>query len=159
MLFWLEDGELKPYEVGTDAQGYSFDSEDCYHRANTAGEIMSSPVRTIEASQALSEAMENMQSLGVAHLAVMENGQFAGLLSDRDVLIAENDFDFVGQHMSRQLLLASPKEPIWRIAQLMVQHRVNCIPILNDQCFLVGILTTTDILGCMTYQSTQEFWC
>jgi CBS domain-containing protein len=160
MLMWLERGTLDPYEQDDSrvAAAYRSVSHDDYKQASVAGDIMSSPVQTIEASSTLAEAFVLMEDLGISHLGVLKDGHFSGLISDRDVLIADDTNRTVESAMSTELLLASPEEPIWRIASIMVQHRVNCVPILNHEFYLIGLLTTTDILGCMTYQASTEFW-
>lgn len=160
-MFWLENGVIEEYQSGfpEGPERYRTVSSERYTRATVVADIMSQPVQTVEASQSLAEAEDIMTELGIAHLAVLDKDQFSGLLSDRDILRAEFPYDFVGQHMSRQLLLASPKEKISRVAAIMAEHHVHCVPILDEQFFLVGMLTTTDILGCMTYQAPLEFWC
>lgn len=160
-LFWLEGDELVPYsDYVVDApENYRNMSEDAYRRAFKAKDVMSSPVRTIEHSATLELALDTMKRYHIAHLGVLKEGQFCGLLSDRDCLYAESPHFPVEAVMSQHLLLASPEERLPRIAAIMVEHRVNCVPILDPQYFLVGILTTTDILGCMTYQAPLDFWC
>ena len=117
MLYWLENKTLEPYEAEQSrSASYRRVSESSYRRALRASDIMSRPVRTVEASQPLHEAHQLMQELGLAHLAVLDSGEFSGILSDRDILYAEDRSDFVGFHMSRQLVMASPAERITRIA-------------------------------------------
>ena len=47
----------------------------------TVGEIMSSPVTTIEPTATLEAATETMQAAGVKHLPVVSDGSYRGLLS------------------------------------------------------------------------------
>lgn len=49
-------------------------------------DVMTSPVRTVEASTKLFEAMLLMSELGVHHLPVTEGGQIAGVLTSSDVM-------------------------------------------------------------------------
>ena len=47
----------------------------------TVGEIMSTPVTTIEPTATLKAATETMQAAGVRHLPVVSDGSYCGLLS------------------------------------------------------------------------------
>lgn len=160
MLNWLEDGVLEPYENGlgeVSTPNWNL-PEPGGKRVLVVGDVMSRPVRTIAASESLGRASEMMNDFGISHLAVLDRGQFSGLLSDRDVLGAELSDDFVGMHMSTKLLMAGPSEKIPRVASVMVNHHIHCVPILDDTCHLVGLVTTSDILKCMTFQAPLDFW-
>jgi signal-transduction protein with cAMP-binding, CBS, and nucleotidyltransferase domain len=52
----------------------------------TVEKIMSSPLCTIEGSQAVDDAQDMMGDLGVRHLAVTKNGNVVGVVSVRDLL-------------------------------------------------------------------------
>ncbi|WP_447972529.1 CBS domain-containing protein [Nitrospira sp. Kam-Ns4a] len=53
----------------------------------TVGQIMTSPIVTIEASRTLQDAHDMMGDLGVRHLGVTEAGKLVGLVSVRDLLV------------------------------------------------------------------------
>jgi CBS domain-containing protein len=157
MLSWLISGEFSPYEpLASDSFRHITSVE--YQQAERAADVMSSPVLTVQASDSLADAYERMRGYGISHLVVVDQGQFSGLLSDRDVLMSHDRRARVDSEMSTELLLSSPDETIHSIAGIMVRHRINCVPLLDQEYHLVGILTTTDILGCLTYQAPRELW-
>jgi signal-transduction protein with cAMP-binding, CBS, and nucleotidyltransferase domain len=53
----------------------------------TVDKIMSSPLCTIEANQAVDDAQDMMGDLGVRHLAVTKAGAIVGVVSVRDLLM------------------------------------------------------------------------
>ncbi len=53
----------------------------------TVEKIMTSPICTIEGSQAVDEAQDMMGDLGIRHLAVTQAGEIVGVVSVRDVLM------------------------------------------------------------------------
>jgi signal-transduction protein with cAMP-binding, CBS, and nucleotidyltransferase domain len=53
----------------------------------TVEKIMSSPLCTIEANQAVDDAQDMMGDLGVRHLAVTRGGSVVGVVSVRDLLM------------------------------------------------------------------------
>lgn len=52
----------------------------------TAGEIMSSPLRTIDADKTINEAARKMNRLNIRRLAVMYKGRLVGIISSKDIL-------------------------------------------------------------------------
>ena len=48
--------------------------------------------------------------------------------------------------MARKVVVASAATPLWEAAQLMLDNRVGCLPIINLGRQVVGIVTTTDFI-------------
>lgn len=119
---------------------------------------MSSPLLTVQASDSVSDAMELMCSHRVSHLGVLDLEQFTGLVSERDLLEAESEDDQVGLYMTQDLQLATEQATIQEVAELMTLDHIHCLPIINSNFQLVGFLTTTDVLSCMTYQAPVNCW-
>ncbi|HEU4683733.1 MAG TPA: CBS domain-containing protein [Nitrospira sp.] len=53
----------------------------------TVEDIMTSPICTIEADQSVDDAQDMMGDLGIRHLGVTKNGEIAGVVSVRDLLL------------------------------------------------------------------------
>lgn len=58
----------------------------------TVEKIMTFPIKSIEASRSAQDASDMMGDLGVRHLAVTENGKIIGMVSVRDLLVAQQKF-------------------------------------------------------------------
>jgi CBS domain-containing protein len=55
----------------------------------TVEKIMSAPIATIESNRSYGDASNLMSDLGVRHLAVTEHGKIVGIVSVRDLLVAQ----------------------------------------------------------------------
>jgi signal-transduction protein with cAMP-binding, CBS, and nucleotidyltransferase domain len=55
----------------------------------TAEKIMSKPIATIESYRSSGDASDMMGDLGIRHLGVTENGKIVGIVSVRDLLVAQ----------------------------------------------------------------------
>jgi acetoin utilization protein AcuB len=95
------------------------------------------------------------------HLIVTEAGRVVGVLSDRDLLKHLSPFvdganeraqdrwslnKKVHQIMTRRLVSCTPETPLAEAGALMRDHRVHCLPIVDDRGHLKGILTMRDML-------------
>lgn len=55
----------------------------------TAEKIMSAPIVSIESGRTVNDASDMMGDMGVRHLGVTENGKIVGVVSVRDLLVAQ----------------------------------------------------------------------
>ena len=84
--------------------------------------------------------------------AVVIDGSLPGpsVITERDLLISlsedqDPDVEKVGDHMTGQLVTASPSWPLARAASLMVNHGVRHVIVFDGQD-LVGILSMRDVV-------------
>jgi len=95
------------------------------------------------------------------HLIVIDEGKIMGVISDRDLLrelspflntVAEQNRDRetlkkkAHQFMTRKLQFASPCTTVKNAAAKFVKHAISCLPVVDEDNTLVGIVTWKDIL-------------
>lgn len=133
----------------------------------TVKDIMSYNVKTLTLDDTIQTCLEIMTENKIRHIPVLdiaierENKPcFIGIISQRDVFrqispylerIGIEDSDIVAlrqllvQIVTRKPKCASPETPIQEATRLMVENRIDSIPVLLDN-ELVGIITSTDVL-------------
>lgn len=115
-----------------------------------AGELMTSPVRTIKPETAMDEAARIMLRYGQDGLVVMEGAQMAGVVSKRDVDKATHHklgHAPVRGFMTSPVISAHYNTPLSQIQTLMVKNDIGRVPILNDADELIGIVTRREVLS------------
>ena len=116
-----------------------------------AKEIMSRDVVYIAPGASLKEAYAVMRSVGVRHLPVVDKHKLVGILSDRDVLpftrnhVVVQD-GFVDEVMAESPIVASPKTTIARLAEHMLEYKIDSIPVVDGER-MVGLVTSTDLIA------------
>ena len=115
----------------------------------TVDGLMSSPVVSVDIDDSLIVARSVMRELGIHHVAATREGELRGVVSSRDLLrAAEVEGTRVVHVMSRSPHTAQPHEPLSLAAGRMVRHEVSCLPVLDGDQHIVGMVTLTDFVEC-----------
>jgi len=114
------------------------------------GRLMSSPPLTVETAVSLREAGETMRDRGVGSLIVVENGDFAGILTRTDFVRAAAEGrdpteTTVGEFATEVVETTTANTTIVDAADQMVEHGVHHLPVVDADEGVVGIVTSTDL--------------
>jgi len=124
----------------------------------TVGDLMTTKVVALEETTTLQEAVRTMVSKEIRHLPVVKDGVPVAVLSDRDVRMKVSDLvdpqerrkymetTLVMAHASKPVTTATADMPVREAAQIFVESRIGCLPVIDDQERLIGIVTQTDLL-------------
>lgn len=124
-------------------------------------ELMTGAVITVHRETPVLEARDLMARERIRHLLVTDpDGALAGIVTDRDIrlnlpsratTLSVWEINHlltkltVGQVMTRSVITIGPDRPARDGAQLMLDHKIGALPVL-DGGRLVGIITETDIV-------------
>jgi CBS domain-containing protein len=117
--------------------------------------IMKTNPATVTSTDLLSTASQIMLWAGGRHLPVVDVGRIVGVLSGRDILRVEaqreQEIHVVRGAMSAPAHTIMECDSIATAAGRMARERVGCLPVVDGLGQLVGIVTTTDVLGAMAH--------
>jgi CBS domain-containing protein len=114
-------------------------------------EAMTSQVDVIDPNTAVRDAARRMRDDNVGALPVGENDRLIGMVTDRDIVVrgvAENRLDgttSVRDLMSEHVYYCFEDDDLEQAAQIMAEHQVRRLPVLNRQKRLVGIVALADL--------------
>lgn len=118
-------------------------------RVPAVSELMTAAPKTIGADISISTAKELMRRDGFRHLPVLEGGRLVGLVSDRDIKVAES-FRGPGELLVRDIMTEEPyvvseDEPLDRVLLTMADRKYGCALVNHAGSEnVVGIFTDTD---------------
>ena len=120
-------------------------------RNQRVGEIMTTALITMKASEMLSEADAEMKLANIRHIPVVDDtGHVLGILSSRDIARAfgprRGHSLVVGEIMSKGVRTVSETTTASDAAELMIEHKISSLPVLGDESQLIGMVTATDLL-------------
>ena len=115
---------------------------------------------TITTETSLKEALDLVRSKPFRHLPVVdENGKLVGIVTEKSLVYAsptsttalsvfEVDYILsrtkVGQVIQGPVITVGPDLPLEEAARRMIDHRIGCLPVIEDDK-LIGIISDTDI--------------
>lgn len=112
---------------------------------------MSSDARCIGPNASLVDAASLMRQLDVGAIPVCDNDRLAGMLTDRDIAIRavadgrDPAHTTVRDAMSPGIIYVYEDQSIDEAAQVMEEHQVRRLPVLNRDKRLVGIVSLGDL--------------
>lgn len=113
-----------------------------------AGDMMSSPVKTISLDTTVEEARKILLRWNHTGLPVMEKRRLVGIITRSDIDKAVHHglgHSRVKGYMSTNLITIAPDTSFSRIQSLMLQHNIGRLPVIEKKR-MVGIVTRTDLL-------------
>lgn len=118
-------------------------------------DAMTHSVECVRPQATVLDMVKLLHSNGFRHLLVTDAaGELVGVVSDRDLVRCFGPAEYPDQTalariiaadvMSRELVTISPDHPLSAAIDQILDHGVNCLPVVVQRR-LVGILTTTDL--------------
>jgi IMP dehydrogenase len=101
---------------------------------------------TVRPDQTLKEALAMMHEHDVSGVPVVENDRPVGILTARDVRFALNPSQKVSGLMTQKLVTVPPGVSNERAKELLHQHRIEKLLVVDEAGKLVGLITIKDLL-------------
>ena len=123
-------------------------------------DVMIGKVVTLSRHHSFSEAANLMNDRYFRHCVVVDaQGHIVGVISDRDILraLARNPnarSKSVEQIMTQNPVTVRRNTPIADAVGKIVSKRINCLPVVEENGTVCGIVTSTDLLK--SYQQLLE---
>ncbi|MEH6625229.1 MAG: CBS domain-containing protein [Motiliproteus sp.] len=166
-------GQKRGKPQGEKAQQAYKDTEKLKRRQGDSpnflvNKIMTRPVISVRADAPATEAWDLMSRYQIQHLAVISvDGRLMGVLTERDLLRRNAPLPHAGPvkfrndidgGYSTQLVVASPDTLVRQAALVMFDRKVSCIPIVEANGSLVGMVTRSDLLPLVINDRRFEQW-
>ena len=130
--------------------------------ATRVADIMTGNIAMVRADDTLESAAQRMAGENVGSLPVCDQEKHVrGMITDRDIVVGalargkDPKKTTVGEIATKQLVSVTSNDPINRAAELMAEHRVRRLPVIdNDR--IVGIVSQSDIAHAVPPERTGK---
>lgn len=124
-------------------------------------DLMTTDLVTLDAHESLLLADDVMRLGRIRHLPVVSGRKLVGLVSHRDLLRAsisslagmsrEEELSLkrsipVREVMRRDLITVGPDEPALSACKTLLERKLGCLPVVDGEGNLVGIVTEADFV-------------
>ncbi len=119
-------------------------------------EVMTRHAETVGADEPLEAAARKMRELGIGALPVLDGGQLAGIVTDRDLAIrgvaagADPRLVRVREAMTAQVIACREDDDVEEAARVMEERAVRRVMVLDREGDLSGMLSVEDLAGAST---------
>lgn len=133
-----------------------------HYEEDTAGGIMTTEYISLKTTTPVKEALMHVKEQApdaetiYVIFAVNEAGQLVGVLSLRDLIVAEND-SYIEDVMSERVISVNVADDQENVAQVMRDYDFIAVPVVDYQNHLLGIITIDDILDVMDEEASEDY--
>ncbi len=114
-------------------------------------DMMSGEASIVELNTSVADAACMMREQNTGCLVVVENGELAGIITERDMVLG----CLIDGHISRKCEVrrhmttldeaANPFTDIGDALFIMMDNEVSCLPVVNDRGSVVGMIYAEDL--------------
>ncbi|MEM2160369.1 MAG: IMP dehydrogenase [Candidatus Nitrosotenuis sp.] len=111
---------------------------------------------TISPDQSAQNAISYMHEKGVSGLLVVKDSKLAGILTHRDVMFESESNKLVQDIMTKDVITAKPGITLDEAKEILRQHRIEKLPLVDDKGQIKGLITSKDITHNENYPSASK---
>ncbi len=116
-------------------------------------EVLVADVETAEPETPLRELAHRMRELAIGFIPIVEGDRLVGVITDRDIVLRgvseakDSEMARARDLMSLEVVCCFQDESVEQARQLMAEHNVRRLPVIDRHHNLVGIIKLADIEG------------
>jgi CBS domain-containing protein len=139
-------------------------SEPVYH----VKDIMSKEVITIDVNARLEEAYALLKEEGIGQIPITSYGKkIVGLLTQKFILnLLMEDLENHESVLNKKvedlflpdMITTDPISDIRRVAKVMVDFKLEAIPVVDEEDILLGIISKTDLIKAISQLPKLQLW-
>lgn len=110
-------------------------------------ELLSQSIPSIRLTDKVYQVLQLMNDNQVTHLPITDGEKYIGLISEDDLLMAENDHDLLEVlQQSFSVLSVKEDEHFLKAVQLAAENGLSIVPVINPENELMGVVSYNDLL-------------
>ncbi len=116
----------------------------------TAREMISQSIPPVRTSDSVQKVLDRMAEFRVAHLPIVNNLQFLGLISEEDLIeVADYDTPVGGLSLSLYNTCVQDDQHIYEVVRMFYQHKLTLVPVMNEMNDYLGVISINTMVEYM----------
>ena len=136
-------------------------------------QIMTKGVFSVTLDDTLQKADEIMREEKIRHLPVVDDGKLVGLITERKLMeyslrqiyeyddtmgeVGRNKISDYEKIMAKNVRVIYPEDSVLKAVELMAKYKVDCLPVVDWEHQLVGIITSVDVMLFVHKKLMEDF--
>ncbi len=147
---------------------YKKNQRSSRHLIVKAAELMSSPVITVNSSEAIENAWNLMQKKGIKHLPVLERGELVGMCTQSNILgrviinkrgeLEGVKPELVSDTMQATVVTTSSDTDVRHVAHALMSFEMDALLVMDDYQRISGIITESDLIRRLANEPPLELY-
>jgi IMP dehydrogenase len=127
-------------------------------KAKRGEELLIRDVITASPSQTIESVWRTMTEQSISGIPIIDNSKLVGIISRRDVrpIVKTEPNRKIVEIMTRDVVTARESVKIDEAIDIMYEHKVERLPIINDKGSLIGIISMQNILEKRQYPNANK---
>ncbi|MGI6406963.1 MAG: IMP dehydrogenase [Syntrophaceticus sp.] len=118
--------------------------------------VITDPI-SLEPHHLLSDALKIMEHYHISGIPITVNGKLVGIITNRDLRFEDNLQRPISEVMTKDNLITAPEGTTLQEARnILMQHKIEKLPIVDDKNNLRGLITIKDIEKARQYPNSAK---
>jgi acetoin utilization protein AcuB len=116
----------------------------------TAREMISQSIPPVRTSDSVQKVLDRMAEFRVAHLPIVNNLQFLGLISEEDLIeVPDYETPVGGLSLSLYNTCVQDDQHIYEVVRMFYQHKLTLVPVMNEKNDYLGVVSINTMVEYM----------
>lgn len=120
-----------------------------FRQAIIARDVMTTELITVNPNMNKEDLVRKLAKYDVSGVPVVEDGKLVGIVSEDDVLSKPGEY--VSELMSRNVITVNEKDPVHRVASILIRNRIKRVPVMSDD-HVAGIISRHDLVRALALE-------
>ncbi|MEW5706530.1 MAG: CBS domain-containing protein [Actinomycetota bacterium] len=119
-------------------------------RAIIARDVMTTNVITVKPETPREELIRVLAANNISGVPVVSDGKLVGIVTEDDIL-AKPSGEKVEDLMTRNVITVNEKDPVHRVASVLIRNRIKRVPVMSDD-HVVGLISRHDLVRALALE-------
>ena len=126
-------------------------------KVKRSGSVVIENPYTINQEKTVQDAIDYAKEKEVSGLLVIDSSsKLVGIVTDRDLLFEKNTLHLIKDVMTKDLVTAKPGITSEEAKDILHNHRIEKLPIVDESGLITGLITSKDITNIEDYPSASK---